>query len=557
MNQVEAKNCKQCGSQFEVTADDLGFYEKMGVPVPVLCPECRFKRRAVFRNEMRLYSRTCDLCKRSTLAMYHPDSPYKVYCRDCWMSDKWDPYEYGREYDLNRPFFEQFAEMVLEVPKVGIFASTDMGPNINSDWTNFAGANKDCYLVFNSGPRNENCAYSRGLIESRDTFDAYFGDNVERVYECVNVHKSSGVVWGQNVLDSIDSWFLLNCTDCQNCFGCVNLRHKQYHFFNELLDKEEWQRRVDEIIGSYEKLEEVRKKFDDFSLKFPRRENNNLKNTNCTGDYIFESKNCKECFEASFSEDCKYLFSNKYTKDSYDLLGHGRQAEMILEGIAVGSGTRIIGSWWCVNGHDIEYSIALQGGEYCFGCDSLKKGKYSILNKRYDEAKYQKIRNHIVNELKEKGLYGLYFPPQMAFFAYNETIAQDNLPLTKEEAIKQGFRWQDDLQMTTGKETVKPEEISDHIKDVSDDILKETLACIECGRNYRFIKPELDFYKRMSIPIPRKCFYCRHTDRLRRRGPFKLFARECAKCSKEIKTTYAPERPEVIYCEGCYQREVI
>ncbi|KKU16614.1 MAG: hypothetical protein UX26_C0020G0010 [Parcubacteria group bacterium GW2011_GWC1_45_9] len=373
----------------------------------------------------------------------------------------------------------------------------------------------------------------------------------------MNVQNSNGVCQAENSPDCIDSWFLLNCVGCRNCFGCVNLRHKSYHFFNEPLNKEEWNRRVEDILGSYQKTEEMRKKFDEFSLKFPHRENSNLRSVRVVGDYIFESKNCFNCFEASFCEDSKNLFSIKNVKDSYDLIGHGRESELLLEGVAVGTSSRVIGSWWCINTHDVEYSIALQGGEYCFGCDGLRKAKYAVLNKQYSEEEYKKIRGHIVSELKTKNLYGLFMPPQLAFFAYNETIAQDNMPLTKEEALKQGFRWQDDLQMTTGKETLKSEQIPDHIKDVTDNILKETLACVSCGRNYRIIKPELDFYRKMLIPVPRKCFYCRHADRLRRRGPFKLYSRTCAKCSKPIQTTYAPERPEIVYCEECYQREVV
>jgi hypothetical protein len=34
-------------------------------------------------------------------------------------------------------------------------------------------------------------------------------------------------------------------------------------------------------------------------------------------------------------------------------------------------------------------------------------------------------------------------PPELAPFAYNETIAQDNMPLTKEEALARGFRWEE------------------------------------------------------------------------------------------------------------------
>ena len=28
------------------------------------------------------------------------------------------------------------------------------------------------------------------------------------------------------------------------------------------------------------------------------------------------------------------------------------------------------------------------------------------------------------------------------------------------------------------------------------------------------------------------------------------------KCTNEFETSYAPERPEIVYCESCYQKEV-
>jgi len=40
------------------------------------------------------------------------------------------------------------------------------------------------------------------------------------------------------------------------------------------------------------------------------------------------------------------------------------------------------------------------------------------------------------------------------------------------------------------------------------------------------------------------------------RNPRKLYTRNCDKCGKEIQTTYAPERPEIVYCENCYNKEV-
>ena len=305
-------------------------------------------------------------------------------------------------------------------------------------------------------------------------------------------------------------------------------------------------------------MEETKKKFMEFSLKFPRRENNNLKIAHCVGDYIFESKNCRDCFEVSFSEDCRHAFSIKKAKDCYDVIGHCRSSELLCEGVGVGAqASRIIGSWWVDSSHDVEYSFATRGSEYCIGCDALKRTKYTILNKKYSESEYQQLREHIVGELKAKNMYGAFFPPELAFFGYNETIGQDNMPLTKEETIAHGFRWEENIPVTKGQETLKAAQIPDHIKDVPDSILNEVLACTECGRNYRLIRAELDFYRRMLIPIPRLCWNCRFLDRIRRRGPMKIFDRTCARCKKPIKTTYAPDRPEIVYCEQCYQAEVV
>jgi hypothetical protein len=148
-------------------------------------------------------------------------------------------------------------------------------------------------------------------------------------------------------------------------------------------------------------------------------------------------------------------------------------------------------------------------------------------------------------------------PEDLAPFAYGECTAQDNFPLTKEVAVSLGYRWEDGIQITKGKETLKPEEVPDNIKDVPDTIKNEILKCVSCERNYKIIEQELVFYCKMNLPIPRKCFYCRHRGRIALRGPYKFWDRTCAHCSKSIKTNYSPERPEIVYCEDCYRSEVI
>ncbi len=301
----------------------------------------------------------------------------------------------------------------------------------------------------------------------------------------------------------------------------------------------------------------MRKKFDEFVLKFPHRENNNLKSEDCTGDYLFSSKGLRDCYEITEGENCKYMFASKNIKDSYDTLGYGYGSERLLDCAATGYANTVIGSYWVENGHDDEYCFFTLASDNCFGCDGLKKSSYCILNKQYDQESYAAVRAKIIGELKEKGLYGLFFPPEIAPFAYNETVAQDYMPLSKEEVLSQGYRWQDDLPMTTGKETIGSANIPDSITDAPDSLPKEVLACVTCARNYKITPQEFAFYKKMTLPIPRHCFNCRHIDRVHRRGPMRLFDRSCAKCAKAIKTTFAPERPEIVYCESCYQAEIV
>jgi len=219
----EIKKCKKCQQDFILETDDFSFYKKMNVPPPQICPDCRFKMRAVWRNERTLYNRTCDLCNRSIISMYNPKSPYTVYCNECWVSDKWDPFSYAMDYDSGKSFLEQFKELIVKVPKSATYSSSATGPNINSEYANFAGGNRDGYLIFNSGPGNENCAYSRGLINSKDVYDVYYGDEIENTYESVGIHKSNGIVWGQNVSDCIDSRFILKLFGVSKLFWLCKL----------------------------------------------------------------------------------------------------------------------------------------------------------------------------------------------------------------------------------------------------------------------------------------------------------------------------------------------
>lgn len=96
----EKRICQNCHNEFIIEPDDFVFYEKMKVPPPTFCPECRQSRRYAWRNERVLYRRNCDLCGKSTVTIYSPNKPYKVYCT--YHTGKC-PNEFETTYRPNRP----------------------------------------------------------------------------------------------------------------------------------------------------------------------------------------------------------------------------------------------------------------------------------------------------------------------------------------------------------------------------------------------------------------------------------------------------------------------
>jgi ribosomal protein L37AE/L43A len=137
----------------------------------------------------------------------------------------------------------------------------------------------------------------------------------------------------------------------------------------------------------------------------------------------------------------------------------------------------------------------------------------------------------------------------MSPFGYNETLAAEYYPLSREEATAQGFHWREKDVRDYMPQTTP---FSETIGEAQDTIGQEIFACTTCGKNFRIIPQELLFYREHVLPIPRKCPDCRHVERMQLRNPRRLWKRTCMKCGMELQTTYAPDRPETIYCEKCF-----
>src|SRR3989344_7140965 len=94
----ENKICQNCKSNFMIEPEDFSFYEKIGVPPPTFCPECRMQRRFAWRNERTLHRVKCAATGKNVISGFAPDSGYTIYERDYWWSDSWDPTSFGLDY---------------------------------------------------------------------------------------------------------------------------------------------------------------------------------------------------------------------------------------------------------------------------------------------------------------------------------------------------------------------------------------------------------------------------------------------------------------------------
>jgi len=546
-------NCKQCNNGFEVVDADREFYEKMAMPEPRYCPDCRQQFRWVFRNQNNLYRRKCDFTGEEMISLYSPDKPYTVYREDIWWGDQWDPLEYGRDFDFTRPFFDQYNELLLVVPRRGMHQD---GTSEGSEYTTFGFNNRNCYLVF-AGFYCEDVYYSMWPGMLKDSMDCLMSLESSLLYECVDCKKCYKCFYCVNSQNCQESYFLDDCRNCRNCICCKNLRNKEYHIYNKPVSVEEFESYKNKILQ--EGLLKERMSFDQWKLKLPNSYTHIDHSEDCSGDYIEYARNCHNCFDVLMgAEDMRHCqFCGWKGKDMMDCSMSGKESELLYQMLATSSAHRCAFVNFCRDCSDIYYSEMVSSSHNCFGCVGLKRKDYCILNKQYSKEEYEKLMPRIIEHMRSTGEWGEFFPRHLSPFGYNETMAQLYFPLMKEQALEMGFKWCD--YETPAPKVVKvipAKKLPERIKDIPDDILNWAVECEASKRPFKIIPQELKFYREHSLPIPRRAPEQRSLDRFKYRNPYKLWDRKCAKCQTDIRTSYSPDRPEIVYCESCYLKEV-
>lgn len=582
----ESRQCQNCKASFIIEPEDLAFYEKIGVPPPTFCWKCRFQRRLTYRNEWKPFWDKSAKSGRRILSIFPPESGMTVYDEKEWRSDDWDALSYGREYDFSMPFFAQFYELAKAVPRNGPHTED----NVNCDYIVNSGWSKNCYLVCNSSG-SEDSAYGNAVDFCKSCFDNSHVTKCERCYGSFWIRNSYQSHFSTRSIDNASSWFLFGCKGLTNCFGCVNLTNKSHHIFNQPYSKEEYERRIKEMrLNTWSGLQKAKAEAIAFSQQFPHAYLNGVFNVDVTGEYVSDSKNVHYGYLVSGGKDLKYVqyLQVPGAEDSYDLTiwgeKHVRGYENATSGLGVVNSKFLEGCWAEIA--DSEYCIACRGISHCFGCVGLKKKEYCIFNQQYTKEEYEVLRQRIVEHMSampyvDKGgrtyRYGEFFPAEHAPFGYNISLAMEHFPLTKEEALAQGYAWQESGH-AEHEITMRADQIPDAIEDTPDTIAQEIIQCAECAKAYRIIPMELAFLKSEKIPVPRTCVDCRHNERIAQRSKAFLYHRACDcsgisssngaynnlaghvhgkhSCPIEFETAYPPDDPRIIYCHDCFYAEV-
>src|SRR3989339_871378 len=277
-------------------------------------------------------------------------------------------------------FLEEFRELQLASPRIAL----QMSDSENSDYTNYAFKNENCYLVFGSH-YNEDCYHLQYCYANKDCVDC---DYLFNCFSCSDCEYSFDLI------------------NCQNCFLYAGMRNTSYHIKNKPVPKEKYNEEVAHLISDnpaeklLEELEKVR-------VTTPQTAVIQKNCENCTGSFLKNCKNASSCFFGTDLEDCLYMQTiAHHIKDSADCDSIGYDpSELLYECIGITGGTNNDFCYACWHNSDIEYCELVFNSKNCFGCVARNHAKFEILNKKYSKEDYFKKVKEIKEELKKKGVY--------------------------------------------------------------------------------------------------------------------------------------------------------
>ncbi|MEK7547277.1 MAG: hypothetical protein AAB540_00110, partial [Patescibacteria group bacterium] len=243
-------------------------------------------------------------------------------------------------------------------------------------------------------------------------------------YDCVDCIECYNVNFSQDLNNCTDCDFCYDCTGCKNCFGCVGIRRKQFMINNKAYSREEYSRRMKELKDPNNR-EKFLETLEQMKLPAPHLYTHVLNIENCTGDYVYNSRNSLNCFDAKQLEDCYYCNNSVALKDCLDMSNSYYNSELDYE---VMSEMNLYNCNFCVTCFDsqnLDHCELVYNSHDCFGCFSMKHAQYCIFNEKYPKEEYFKKVEQIKKEMLGSGEY-MKFPAST--YPYEDSNASMEFP---------------------------------------------------------------------------------------------------------------------------------
>ncbi len=547
-----------CEGDFEITAEDILFLKMLRVPAPNFCPTCRRMRRMVYMGLSQLFKRKCDVPEHdeNLISIFSDKCPFPVYDYKYFIGDEFDPFSFGKEYEQGADPMELLWNMRKVFPMPS-FLNRDPS-SINSEYSNGGRNTKNGYYVFGCYG-SEDIWYSYMAGESKSVMDSRYVRKVDHVYRGLhsqNIYKSSFVYFSK---DCTDSMFLFDCRNCDSCFGCVGLRGARYHVYNKQLSKEEYQDFIKNLYPlKRSSLKDYEDKFWSLVKSLPMNGPRNIAVENISGVMNNNVKNAYDITDSEDSEHIRHADGGLSHKDSMDFLFSGGHSSFLYGTTNIGSQSSnvkfSVSSKFCTNSEFIFNSKNLNN---CFMCFGLQSKSYCVLNKQYTPEEYFILVDDIKSEMIKKGQYGDGLEMNFSAQSYNFSLGQASFPLSDKEIVRLGGYVATEPESSSGNmKVLSSEEIPETIDEVSDDILNYALTCEETGRSFRIVESELQFLRKMKLPLPSINPTLRMLKLVMFSPMCKKYQTTCAKCNKDMESLLNPKDGYILYCEKCYQQEV-
>lgn len=590
---IEWKTCLRTGQKFPIFQKDKELLEKISpkiwgkkydLPLPNLSPEAREIRRLMRRNDRKIYKTKCQNTNKDLITFYHPDIEQKIVefnerFKNIDNTDGW------QDFDINKTINQQLEELIKKTTKENVL---NVGIIENSKYTHNAWDMKNCYMVFDTGVV-EDSFYGVRVANAKKVVDGFEIHDSENIYQSMSIYKSNMIFFSQNCESCNYSAFISYCEWCNYCIWCTNLINKSYYIFNQPVSKEQYESTRKELFdGNMTTIQNFENKYQELLQKNPKKALNIINCENSIGNNLINCKNVFLSDEMKDVENFRYsdrITNDTKTADSMDISSRWRSMNNCYElncswaWIGTTSYNNQFGSylfWWVSN---TQYCVNItRNSEYLFACSDIRDKKYCILNKQYTKEAYEELVPKIIEHMQQRGERWEFFDSSISPFPYNDTIANDFYPIKPEqltilepekiisnalidfwwtEKVKVKRRTKEqEINVPEGMASILAKDIPNNIWEIKDDILDKAIICEISNRPFRIVWPELAFYRKHSLPLPRKHPDIRHIEKVQKRPGKELYLKKCDKCQQEMISVYWENSPYKVYCETCYNKEI-